>query len=593
MPEFPIRILDQIVIDQIAAGEVVSRPASVVKELLENALDAGAGVVTIDIVGGGVIAIMVTDDGKGIPPDQLSLAITRHATSKLQDISDLNTLGTLGFRGEALASIASVSRFKVTSKSQESEDPTAYFLECNGGQISDLKKTARNVGSTIEVLDLFYNVPARRKFLKKEITEFGHIAEVVEKFILSFPQVRFTLTHNGKKIYVSPGTGILRDAITCVWPRDISAGLIELNYSSMQIGVRGYVSNLTTSRSDKNLQIFFVNQRHVYNPTLAKALEDAYRNILENHRYALCVLFVELDPATIDVNVHPAKREIKFADTSLVYNTLKAALIKTLSFVPESQQASESIAPFKPASSFPPETMTHFPASPAADRPSQGLFRFPSVAPFPEQPSRIDQSHVALHALAPPERMATTDVKQVMSTYLVCEQDHSLVIYDQHALHERILFEKLRAAQTDIAAQRLLVPEMIFLSKSEMIKLEEYKDIFMSTGFELEFFGPDCVLLRSIPSFMRIKECVEMFGGIMADIMAIRCTDTTQKIQDDIYKIIACRSAVKAGDNLSPPEIYHLLAQIPLTPNVQTCPHGRPTTIQFSRKDLDKLFHRI
>ncbi|HAR62243.1 MAG TPA: DNA mismatch repair endonuclease MutL [Candidatus Margulisbacteria bacterium] len=592
-----IKILDKIVADQIAAGEVVSRPASVVKELVENSIDAGATKIDVDVIAGGIISLTVSDDGEGIAPDDIPLALLRHATSKLSDIGDLDKLYTLGFRGEALASISSVARVKITSQQRNIAGQSAYTLESNGGIVSDLKKAGRAPGTTIEVSDLFYNVPARRKFLKREITEFGHIADIVEKLIFSFPEIKFSLSHNGKKVYNSPGNGSLLDALSSVYPKDLVKKLVKIDYGIQKITLLGYISSPLYTVSDKSKQVFFVNRRHIYNATLSKALEEGYRNILEKDRSPVGVIFITLDPKDVDVNVHPSKREVKFADNTEIYSIIKAAVSSLLHSVVTECPSSDNYQPMVqslgnqgvqiPRASVP-GLMIERPSDSA-----ENLFAFNKLSsPGSTVASRPAEIQHAMQALSPIETLKKGTIVQIFNTYLIEEKDGNMTMYDQHALHERILFEQLLKKDREISSQKLLVPEMVFLSKSELALLEEYLVIFKDSGFEIEFFGQDCILIRAVPTFLTNKNYLELFSQIITDILTIRKSEAIEKITESVLKIVACRSAIKAGDRLSDVMIQSLFREAAKTPNIDTCPHGRPTHVEFSQHDLEKMFHR-
>lgn len=583
-----IKVLDKVTADQIAAGEVVQRPVSVVKELVENSIDAGAGNIDIDILHGGTVLIRIADDGIGFMPEDIPLSVLRHATSKIARISDLDHLSSLGFRGEALASIASVSKLKIVSLQRESADDGAVSIEVDGGICQAPKKAGRAPGTTVEVNDLFFNVPARRKFLKKEITEFSHIADIVEKFIISNPEIKFKLTHNNKTIYNSPGNGKLYDAISSVFPKDISKNLVELDFSNPEMSIRGYVGNANCTRTNKSKQLIFVNRRYIQSPTISKAMEDAYRNLLELRRYPVGVIFITIDPAKIDVNVHPAKREIKFENTSLVYTTIKSGIASALNAIPVETVVETSLENLVRKEPFRPQVETGL----VSPRP---MLNFESrVSQISNRPVS-DMNH--LEMTSPKESLYNEvsynlgNVLQILDTYLVIEHEGKMLIYDQHALHERILFEKLKV-NTSIASQKLLVPEMVFLSKNELLLVGQYIDVFTSIGFELETFGEDCIMVRAVPDFLTGKNCAPLVKDIMSDLVAIGKSDAHKQIREKILKFVACRGAVKAGDKLSYSDINRMFKDAQNTPDISTCPHGRPTEVSFSQLELEKMFHR-
>lgn len=573
-----IKLLDKVTSDQIAAGEVVQRPVSVVKELLENSIDSGATEIDVLINSGGLAVISVSDNGKGIHSDDLSLSLKRHATSKISAIDDLNYLATMGFRGEALASISSISKMKITSKHHVSE--VAYSISVNGGEETSIKKCSRSQGTSVKVLDLFYNVPARRKFLKKEVTEFSHISGLIEKYVIAYPEIRFSLNHNGKKIIKSPGNQNRLDAISSVFPKDLVNNLIEIEHHSADMSIKGYIGNATCSRGDRNKQIFFVNRRYVANSTVSKALDDAYQNILENYRKPIGVLLITISPETFDVNVHPSKKEIKFEDSSGMYRFVKNAVRNTLLGEKISGQPQESQHSGFSTGSFSSEK--HFdnnlPANFLSSNSEVGLF---------------DLNLSSAGSIDFNDNFISGNVMQILDTYILVDENGSLAIYDQHALHERILFEKIKSSGAQISTQSLLIPETIFLSASEISMLSGLKEEILNCGFDFEEFGSDCIILRGVPDFSTKNNSVEMFKDVVSDLSNEGMSKkAVNKVKENIYKIVSCRAAIKAGEKLSAKEMMLLLKEAKETTDAWTCPHGRPTRVSFSQFDMEKLFHR-
>ncbi|MFA4906298.1 MAG: DNA mismatch repair endonuclease MutL [Candidatus Margulisiibacteriota bacterium] len=520
-----IQILPNDLIDKIAAGEVVERPASVVKELAENSIDAGARHVAIEIEGAGKNLIQVVDDGQGMSEDEITLALKRHSTSKISSLDDLFNIQTLGFRGEALPSIGSVSKMKI-------------------------ERNASGRGLTIKVADLFRNIPARLKFLKSDATEIGHITDLVSRLILSHPEIGFKLTIDGREIFSSPGSGKLLDAALSVYGLEITQALLPVEVEM----VEGLVSRPNISRVDRNMESFFVNGRYVKNFLLGRAVEDAYRTLIPSNRYPVAVLFLTVPPAEVDVNVHPTKREVKFLKTQqvtgAVYQAVKQALSKALE-VPEVIGVSE--------------------------REEQKI----RIAVEPERLTELELVVSEVQPLIP--------VQQFKDTYIITTDGVDLVLVDQHAAHERILFDRLQSRPAgEKHSQSLLIPENIEFTRQEALQLKSNLSFLSGLGFEIEEFGGNSFIIRSVPQVLTKVSPRE----VLSDILAELTNKTIEDKQTAILKLMACHAAVKAGDRLTSEEMNNLLRDLYKTNNPLTCPHGRPTMVKLTTADLEKMFGR-
>lgn len=570
----PIRVLPEEVASAIAAGEVVERPASVVKELVENSLDAGAREIGIRIEGGGKKLIEVADDGDGISPDEIELALARHATSKLTSTEDLFAIGTLGFRGEALSSIGSVSQLELVSCSADGE--AGRRLRVEGGKLNAVEKSGASLGTVVRVRQLFYNVPARRKFLKTERTERRRINELVTRYALAYPQVRFHLEHDGRQSFRSPGTGDRREVLVEMFGLDRARQMIPLPPSEgAPLLVEGFVSPPSMSRSNRRELTFFVNGRWVHDASLVAAVLQAYHGLLMVGRYPYAVLFLALPPEAVDVNVHPAKAEVRFREPGTVFSVVQRSVRATLlreAPPPElSFQEGWDAAP-KGGRSW----LSHLPE--AED--DEGL------SPEPQR-------------LIPPQRPVgemplLRSVGQVGTAYLVAEGPDGLYLIDQHAAHERVLFERMMAelSEGDVESQGLLQAVDIELSEGEADLLAERLEVLSSIGFGIEPFGRRAYRVRAIPALLSglpperaIRTVVEEFE------------EDEEPLADQIEAMVAARvckrAAIKAGQVLSLEEQRQLIRQLEGCASPRTCPHGRPTMIHLSVESLERQFGRL
>jgi len=616
-----IQLLSPRLANQIAAGEVVERPASVAKELLENSLDAGARRIDVEVEQGGIKLLRIRDDGSGIPPDDLPLALARHATSKIRELEDLEAVASLGFRGEALASISSVARLTMTSRTADAEQ--AWQVETEGRDMeARVQPAAHPVGTSVEVRDLFFNTPARRKFLRAEKTEFDHLQEVIKRLALARFDVAFHLRHNGKTVFAlheAPDeiSRARRVASVC-GPAFLEQALpIEVERSGLRLW--GWVGLPTFSRSQADLQYFYVNGRMVRDKLVAHAVRQAYRDVLFNGRHPTFVLFLEIDPGVVDVNVHPTKHEVRFRDSRMVHDFLYGTLHRALGEVrPEDQLAAPAAVQqiVRPsglaAGEFGPQgemglaaQVLERPAvepsvwrSPGAGyqapraQPSipqaeaQGAYR-EYFAPLPEQPVALPQSQGDI----PPLGYALAQLKGV---YILAENAQGMVLVDMHAAHERITYERLKSAMAceGLRGQPLLVPETIALSQREADCAEEHAQWFQRLGFELQRLGEESLAIRQIPALLKQAEATQLVRDVLADLLEYGTSDRIQAHLNELLATMACHGAVRANRRLTLPEMNALLRDMEQTERSGQCNHGRPTWTQLGMDDLDKLFLR-
>ncbi|SIS22694.1 DNA mismatch repair protein MutL [Aquipseudomonas alcaligenes] len=616
-----IQLLSPRLANQIAAGEVVERPASVAKELLENSLDAGARRVDVEVEQGGIKLLRIRDDGCGIPPDDLPLALARHATSKIRELEDLEAVSSLGFRGEALASISSVARLTMTSRTAEAEQ--AWQVETEGRDMeARVQPAAHPVGTSVEVRDLFFNTPARRKFLRAEKTEFDHLQEVIKRLALARFDVAFHLRHNGKTVFAlheAPDeiSRARRVASVC-GPAFLEQALpIEVERSGLRLW--GWVGLPTFSRSQADLQYFYVNGRMVRDKLVAHAVRQAYRDVLFNGRHPTFVLFLEIDPGVVDVNVHPTKHEVRFRDSRMVHDFLYGTLHRALGEVrPEDQLAAPAAVQqiVRPsgiaAGEFGPQGEIGLAASvlqqPAAEssvwrsagvgyqapRPqaaipqaeAQGAYR-EYFAPLPEQSVALPTAQGDI----PPLGYALAQLKGV---YILAENAQGMVLVDMHAAHERITYERLKTAMAceGLRGQPLLVPESIALSQREADCAEEHAQWFQRLGFELQRLGEESLAIRQIPALLKQAEATQLVRDVLADLLEYGTSDRIQAHLNELLATMACHGAVRANRRLTLPEMNALLRDMEQTERSGQCNHGRPTWTQLGMDDLDKLFLR-
>jgi DNA mismatch repair protein MutL len=598
-----IQQLPDTLINQIAAGEVVERPASVVKELVENALDAGARRVDIDLEEGGVRLIRIRDDGGGIPPEELALAIARHATSKIRSLDDLECVATLGFRGEALPSIASVSRFALTSRRTGNEHGAS--LQVEGGRIGAVVPKAHPPGTTVEVRDLFFNVPARRKFLRAERTELGHIEEWLRSLALARPDVELRVSHNGRPARRYRGDGGLAapDRLLETLGEDFARNVLRIDHAAAGLRLHGWIAQPSYNRASADQQYLYVNGRAVRDRSVAHAVKLAYADVLFHGRQPAYVLFLELDPRGVDVNVHPAKHEVRFREARLihdfVYRTLQGALAETRA----------GLAPVAVAA---PEHGAHavaawtLPQSHLALRVDEGrvaelragyaaLYAGPESAASMPMPSAFPSADAAV---APPLGFA---IAQLHGIYILAENADGLIVVDMHAAHERIVYEKLKAALdgAGLRTQPLLVPMTLAVSEREAELAEREAVTLAALGFELTRSGPQSLALRSVPALLADGEVEALLRDVLADLREHGDTASASAgaariaaAGDELLATMACHAAVRAHRRLTLPEMNALLREMEATERSGQCTHGRPTWARFSLAEIDRWFLR-
>jgi DNA mismatch repair protein MutL len=608
-----IRQLPTSVVNKIAAGEVIERPASVVKELVENSIDSGATRIDITVEQGGVELIRVTDNGCGIAAGELPLAVASHATSKIIGADDLFHVTTLGFRGEALASIAEVSRLVLRSRPTDCE--AGAELEVVGGRGEPVRPVGCPVGTTIEVRQLFFNTPVRHKFLRTTQTEMGHISEAVTRLALAAPQVHFSLNHAGRPVYDLPAVSDLRDRIAVLFDKEIADALIEVDSSDEQVRLSGYVANPSQSRGNNRLQYLMLNGRCIRDRSLQHALGEAYRGLLLTGRYPICFLNLQLSPALVDVNVHPTKLEVRFQDGGRIYSQLLGTLrtkflttdlVARGSFPNKTDDDADAIGGTSDLYAWAKNQLSRAP-----DVQSQlSGFQVDESLPAASDALRLHTIENSFQAASapkslredrPPQTAAVpaphfpSRAIQIHNRYLVVENTDGLEVIDQHALHERILYEQLREkiAQGQLESQRLLVPEPVDLPASEAGLLLEHCDVLTQLGLEIEPFGGETVLVAAYPAMLANFSPREVLSGLVDQLQGGGKRPESRDLLDELLHMIACKAAIKFGDRLTPEEVDALLAQRHLAQDHHHCPHGRPTALIFTREELDRQFKRI
>ena len=663
MPQ--IQVLDQITIDKIAAGEVIERPASIVKELVENSIDAKAASVTVEIQDGGISLIRVTDNGSGIEREDIRNAFLRHSTSKIRKVEDLAHIASLGFRGEALSSISAVTRTELITKTKEDTFGTRYVIE--GGVEQSLEDAGAPDGTTFLVRQLFYNVPARRKFLKTPMTEAGHVQDLLMRLALSHPEVAFTFINNGQTKMRTSGNGKLKDVIYSIYGREAAANLIELDYSMDGLVMKGYLGKPVITRGNRNFENYFVNGRYVKNAMLSKAIEDAYKDFLMQHKFPFVVIHFQVDGEKIDVNVHPTKMEMRFQRQQDVYNIVYEGVHRTLlepELIPQveapdpkviSQPKSESPFLLKPKTA--PRPMEKKPEEKEephdeayfmkkmkervlsyhqrnssaevakkeqifrpqaqAERIKDALARAKEVEKQPqkqaeEQPELIRETPVyetkpvteekaeqlnlfEEHLLKREKKAEYKLIGQVFETYWLGEFENSLYIIDQHAAHERVLYERTlkEMKNREFTAQYLSPPIILSLSMQEAQVLNENMDRFTRIGFEIEPFGGEEYAVRAIPDNLFGIAKKELLLEMLDDLADGISTSMTPELIDEKVASMSCKAAVKGNNRLSAQEADALIGELLLLENPYHCPHGRPTIIAMTQRELEKKFKRI
>ena len=633
-----INVLPKEIYQLIAAGEVVERPSSVVKEMIENSLDAGAKNITIEIKNGGSTYIRITDDGCGIERDDVRKVFISHATSKISKKDDLNSIATLGFRGEAMASISAVSKVELLTKAENEEIGTRY--EIAGGEELEFDDAGCPNGTTIVVRDIFFNTPARMKFLKKDVTEGNQVAGIVDRMAISHPEISFRFIRDGKQVLITSGNGDLKSTVYSVLGKEMSDSLMSVDYSFNDMRITGFVSKPTASRKSRAGQYFYINNRIVKSKTAMAALEQAYKNTIMVGRFPACVLNIELNPAQVDVNVHPAKTEVRFANEKpifdLVYYAVKTAIendrtVKEVEFKenPFYRQESKTVYQNNDNKSF----QAKFDFFKKKDEPpSQQVIKtkprenfWQVEAPKPEYKIARDEKpkpRVDINIeYEEPEEISTAksedtpkeqDIEKVVitdekdnenfipnfkligeafKTYLIVEIENELYFIDKHAAHERMNFERFKA-QATVETQMLLAPVVVNLTKDEFIAISENVELIKKCGFELEEFGESQIIVRAIPSLVDGDSVKDLMLEIAQKLLEHKTDILPDKI-DWIYHSASCRGAVKAGDYTSRQEQEMFVKKLLSMPNIRFCPHGRPVFIKMSKYDIEKQFGRV
>lgn len=621
-----IKVLPPLLINKIAAGEVVERPASVVKELVENALDAGATRITIEVADGGRELIRVTDDGYGMTAEELRLAVHPHATSKILSEEDLFGIATLGFRGEALASISSVSKMRIVSRTADS--PEGHEIRVIGEQVEASQAAGCPIGTTVEVRDLFFNVPARRKFLRSNSTEVGHIHDQLARVALPHPQVSFELINNGRVTMQLPACRERPERVAKFYSPELAAALLRVEREERGLHLELHVAPPAHSRATPQWQYTFLNGRYVRDRFLQHAIKEAHRGLMEPNRHGVVFLFITIDPHLVDVNVHPTKIEVRWADSSLVHS-------QVLSLIRETFQRHELAHPLRTDRATPPvdaaeqdriraelaevlkNTMPMVGGAGAAPgvlvggvnsspnwSPSvppggsrmdseavwRSLYGAPTVAPQSASPSA---SFGAGGAIPRMEALRPKAI-QLHNLYLVSETEDGILIIDQHALHERVMYEELRARFTagPLESQRLLLPETLRVTPAQVSLLEHNADLLTKLGIEWTTFGPDSIAVQSFPSLLRDTDVIPFLRDLLDQLAQVGSNTQAEVVIHRILDMMACKAAVKAGDPLTDQEITALLERRHLIDKPSNCPHGRPTMLRLTKSDLERQFKR-
>lgn len=563
----PIQLLSPDVVSKIAAGEVVERPASVGKELLENSLDAGASQINIEVVGGGVNLIKVADNGTGVSSDEVELAFERHATSKITNLADLENTTSLGFRGEALSSIAQVAQVEMLTRSKE--DLSGTYLCLRDGKVIKKEIRASPRGTTVTVRHLFRNVPARLKFLKSATTESNQITNLVSQYCLAFPGVRFTLSVDGRTALRTPGSGKLRDALAEIYGLETAQAMLEIKGSAKEGGlapvISGYTSPPSVSRATRSYLSFFVNRRWVQSRLLAGAVEKAYEGWLGVRRYPIAVINLSMPPQSVDVNVHPTKREVRFSQEPIIFNAVWGAVRSVLA-------EKAPVPEVGPAATF-----FSTPEHSTAERP---VAEKKPIATLPLMPEVARSEVPVLRVLG-----------QAASTYIIAEGPDGLYLIDQHAAHERVLFDKILAewTQRTVEVQSLLEPVTVEFSLKQGELLKDRGELLAQFGFTIEPFGDRTYLVRAVPAMLVGKGIAE---AVKETLDSLDDEADTTKVEGRIARSLACHGAVRAGQLLSQEEMRGLIRQLEKTVSPRTCPHGRPTMIHLSSGRLEREFGR-
>ena len=599
-----IKQLSPQLVNQIAAGEVIERPASVLKELLENSLDAGASKIIIELQQGGMQSIRVSDNGIGIDKNELHMAVQRHATSKISSIEDLEHIATLGFRGEALPSIASVSKFSMTSNNSD-DGNAGWVITADGGAFdNELIPARQSRGTTVEVKDLFFNVPARKKFLRTEKTELKHCDNVIRKIALCCFDVHMTVKHNGRNLFEVSACDFYENGanrVAQISGKQFADQSIYLENGAQDIQIQGWISLPTFSRSQADLQYFYVNGRSIRDKVISHAIKQAYQDVLYHGRFPAFVLFLEMDPGQVDVNAHPTKHEVRFRQSRYVHDFIRHTISKAIAetMPKQEQQAAEQyreivddyIRAAQSQSAFVDHAYSH-----------SGVAAQSHVQ---ESVGRYDTQNTNEYDLllkTPPEEAHTAEeapplgyaIEQLHGIYILAQNASGLVIVDMHAAHERIVYEKLKDSykQGDLATQPLLVPITINVSPQEATIAEQHRETFLKFGFDIEVFGEDSIVVREIPSLLQQADVNTLVQDVLSDLNMFGSTEKLEQAKNELLSTMACYGSVRAHRKLTLAEMNALLREMEATERSAQCNHGRPTWVQLSIDQLDKLFKR-
>jgi DNA mismatch repair protein MutL len=632
MPE--IRQLSASVINKIAAGEVIERPSSVVKELVENAVDAGSSRIDVSVEKGGLDLVRVSDNGSGIEQEQLVLALASHATSKIHDADDLFSVLTMGFRGEALASIAEISHLTMTSRTVEND--AAATVESNGGRLHGPRPIGAPVGTSVEIRNLFFNTPVRRKFMRTPQTEMGHVSEAFLRIAIAHPDIHFTLRHNERAVHDLPPVDNWKQRLTAVFGRELAEHLIWIENSDDETRLWGFVADPVYHRGNNRMQYLFLNRRHIRDRSLQHALGEAYRGLLLHGRHPVAFLQLEMPPNVVDVNVHPSKLEVRFENSRRLYSQVLGTL--RTKFLSTDLTARVKKPDVEPSSGNIPSAVSGgLSLADSLDRQNQSRLDldygprpevdFGGVVPARDQwAAPLGETGRPLHGVGvasnvggdgeiaatndtmPPDRTAgdisarlvteatyTFQGMQAHNRYLITESEDGVLVIDQHALHERILYERFRekVLSGKLEVQRLLVPETITMTPSEVAVGLENKDLLHELGIEIEHFGGDTLVINGYPTMLAKVGAADVLRWAIDRLIANNGRAEKRDLIDEILHMMSCKAAVKAGDPLCPEEITALLEHRELCQDAHHCPHGRPTSLVFSRQELDRRFQRI
>jgi DNA mismatch repair protein MutL len=570
-----IRALPELLVNQIAAGEVVERPASALKELVENSLDAGAQSVSVDLSEGGIRRIRVADDGAGIQQADLPLALARFATSKIATLEDLEEAATLGFRGEALASIGAVSRLALSSR--RAGERHAWRISCEGGALSGVEPAALAAGTTVDVEELYFNTPARRKFLKSEATEFARCEEAFARMALSRPQVAFSLAHNGRRVaHLAPAAA--RDRAAGIVGEDFAEAAVEVAANGTAISLSGFVAAPGFTRASRDAQYLFVNGRFVRDKVVAHAIREAYADVLHHDRHPAYVLFLAIDPRRVDVNVHPAKSEVRFRDAGAVHQFVFHALARALA-----QPLAGAVR--APTSASLPGTMPVYRQDSFAVE--QGASRYEALF----SAAVAEERRTAAPSSSP---MLGYALAQLHGVYVLAQNAAGLVIVDMHAAHERIVYEKLKGAldSARLSSQPLLVPIAVPAAAEDVEQSQSSRDALESLGFEVGVAGPRDLVIRAVPALLADLDAPALLRSVLAEMREFGASRALVERRNDLLSTMACHAAVRANRSLTLPEMNALLREMEETERAGSCNHGRPTWVQYSMAELDRLFMR-